>query len=123
MQSNQEVRSMKPSAVTFVQILFYLAALLNIVNGIFSFGSPGIVKKTLCIAMILFGIAAVFVAYRLNLPRGSRRQAAIVLSCILIVLRIIEFAVWGSIGFLLGVILPVIVIWRLYSSEAKAWFR
>lgn len=122
MQTNQEARAIKPAAVTFIQILLYLTALINIVNGIFSFGSPGMVKKILCIAMILFGIAAVFVAYRLSIPEAPQRQAAIVLSGILIVLRIIEFTVWGSIGFLLGVILPVIVIWRLYSSEVKTWF-
>ncbi|WP_269880320.1 hypothetical protein [Paenibacillus gyeongsangnamensis] len=114
---------MKPTVVRFAQALIYLAAILNVINGVFSLGSAGMVKKTLCIAMIIFGVAAVYIATCLNNPNASGRNAAIVLSGILIALRIVEFAVWHNIGFLLGVILPIIVIWRLNSSEARAWFR
>ncbi|GAA3401796.1 hypothetical protein ACFFNY_34415 [Paenibacillus hodogayensis] len=113
----------KPPAVTFAQVLLYLAALLNVGNGIYSLGSTDAVKTAICIAMIVFGIAAAFVASRLNKPDPARRQAAIALCGVLIVLRIVEFAVWSSIGFLLGLILPVLVIWRVSGPEAKAWFR
>ncbi|KEQ22488.1 hypothetical protein [Paenibacillus tyrfis] len=123
MYNYQTARSKKPPVVTFVQVLIYAAALLNIVNGFYSFGSAGMLKKTLCIAMISFGVAAVWIVARLNYPEESRRKAAIALSGILIALRIVEFAVWYNVGFLLGLILPVFVIWRLNSSEAKAWFH
>ncbi|MEC0180746.1 hypothetical protein P4H61_04450 [Paenibacillus peoriae] len=123
METQHEAHPRKPRVVTFVQILIYLAAILNVFNGIYSFGSAEMIKKVLCIVMIVFGIVAVYVASRLNIPAASPLNAAFVLSGILIVLRIVEFAVWHSIGFLLGVILPIIVIWRLNSPEAKAWFR
>ncbi|WP_163854776.1 hypothetical protein [Paenibacillus elgii] len=123
MPSNQEARAKKPPTVTFVQILIYLAAMLNVFNGVYSIGSAEMVKKIICIVMVVFGFVALYVASRLNTPDTSRRSAAIVLSGILILLRIVEFAVWHNIGFLLGVILPIIVIWRLNNSEAKAWFR
>ncbi|WP_088832422.1 hypothetical protein [Paenibacillus tyrfis] len=123
MYNNQAARSKKPPVVTFVQILIYAAALLNIVNGFYSFGSAGMLKKTLCIAMISFGVAAVWIAARLSYPDESRRKAAIVLSGVLITLRIVEFAVWYNVGFLLGIILPAFIIWRLNSPEAKAWFH
>ena len=113
----------KPQAVKFAQILLYLAAALNVVNGLYSFGSPGFVKKILCAAMILFGIAAIYVAARMNVPEASRRQAAVALAGILIALRIAEYAIWMNFGFLLGIILPVLVIWRLNGAEAKAWYR
>ncbi|MHA7582915.1 hypothetical protein ACX12E_21425 [Paenibacillus vandeheii] len=41
----------------------------------------------------------------------------------MIVLRLIEFAVWLNVGFIIGVILPVFVIWRLSTQEAKTWFE
>lgn len=41
----------------------------------------------------------------------------------MIVLRLTEFAVWHNAGFIIGVILPVFVIWRLSSQEAKTWFK
>ncbi|WP_046507124.1 hypothetical protein [Paenibacillus riograndensis] len=102
--------------------MIYLAAVLNIVNGVLSFGSAGILKKILCMTMIIFGLAAVWAASRLNIPNVTSRYAAIVLSGILIVLRIVEFTVWHNIGFLLGVVLPIIVIWRLNSTEVRDWF-
>ncbi|MBE9916688.1 hypothetical protein G8C92_21970 [Paenibacillus donghaensis] len=123
MLNNHETRTQKPSAVSLAQILIYLAAVLNIVNGIYSFGSTGIIKKLLCIGMIVFGAAAFWVAARLGHPHRSRLTAAIALSIILIILRLLEFSVWHNIGFLLGVILPILVIWRLNSAEAKSWFR
>lgn len=123
MNHNEASALKKPSAVTFVQVLMYFTAVINVVNGFLSFGSTGLFKKTLCIAMILVGCAAVYVAARLNKPSESNRRAAIVLSGILIALRIVEFAVWYDIGFLIGMILPVFVIWRLNRSEARSWFR
>ncbi|SFM16926.1 hypothetical protein SAMN03159341_11911 [Paenibacillus sp. 1_12] len=114
--------SKKPAVVTFTQILIYLNAIVNIGNGIYSLGSEGIVKITLSIAMIILGIAAIWVATRLNTPIASRLRSAIVLSCILIVLRLIEFTVWHSFGLLLGTVLPILVIWRLNSMESKKWF-
>lgn len=54
--------SKKPAAVMFTQILIYLAAAVNLVNGIFSLGSEGIEKKILSLAMIILGIAAIWVA-------------------------------------------------------------
>ncbi|RXZ80285.1 hypothetical protein EBB07_19165 [Paenibacillaceae bacterium] len=123
MPTHQETYLKKPPLIQFIQILIYFAAVLNMINGIYSFGSAGLIKKGLCIAMILFGAAAVVVAARLNLPDNSRRRAAIILCGILVVLRIVEFVVWNSIGFVFGIILPIIIIWRLNSPEAKAWFK
>ncbi|WP_427052364.1 hypothetical protein [Paenibacillus sp. TC-CSREp1] len=122
MTNGLQASAKKPSAVTFTQILFYLAAAVNIVNGIYSLGSQGTVKKLICLAMIVVGVASIWVGARLSAPHVSRRSLAISLSVVIIVLRLIEFAVWQSIGFLLGVILPVLIIWRLNSTEAKNWF-
>lgn len=50
----------KPSAITAVQILLYLAALVNVVNGFLAIGDTGIVKKIVSAAMILIGTAALW---------------------------------------------------------------
>ncbi|MET3546952.1 hypothetical protein ABID47_003568 [Paenibacillus favisporus] len=123
MSNHRRIESTKPPIVTFVQILFYATAVINGINGIYSLGSPGMVKKALCVIMILTAIASVYAAYRLSIPALFSRYAANVLCTILIVTRIAEFAAWHSTGFLLGIILPVIVLWRINSPEAKAWFH
>lgn len=122
MTNGTQAGAKKPAAVTLAQVLMYLAAAANIVNGIYSLGSEGTVKKLLCLSMIVVGAASIWVGARLSDPHASRRSFAVSLSIVMIVLRLIEFAVWQSIGFLLGVILPVLVIWRLSGTEAKNWF-
>lgn len=112
----------KPSAITAVQILLYLAALVNVVNGFLAIGDTGIVKKIVSAAMILIGTAALWAGLQLNTPTAARRNGTLVLCVLMIVLRVIEYAIWSSVGFLLGIILPVLVIWRLSSAETRQWF-
>ncbi|MEK8128702.1 hypothetical protein WMW72_12380 [Paenibacillus filicis] len=121
---NQELQasSKKPVVISTIQILLYIAAAIHVFNGIVSLGAEGMEKKIISLAMILFGIASVWVAARLSTPHPARRQSVIVLAVLLIVLRVVEFTVWHSYGFLLGILLPILVIWRLNSQEAKAWF-
>ncbi|WP_187274611.1 hypothetical protein [Paenibacillus sp. N3.4] len=119
MISNSSTRSKQPTVVLFIQILIYLAVVINLVNGMLTIGDEGIAKKMVSLGMIIFGFAAIWVAVRLSTRSPSRQKNAIVLSIILIVLRIIEFTIWHSVGFLLGILLPVLVIWRLNSPEAK----
>jgi len=115
--------SQKPAEVTFSQILLYLAAAVNLINGIYSIGNESPAKKVLSFAMIIFGAAAVWAAARLGRPDPSRLKQALILAWILIVLRIVEFFIWYNLGFLLGIILPVLVIWRLTRAEVQNWFR
>ncbi|BBI34112.1 hypothetical protein [Cohnella abietis] len=122
MTSERRANTEKPMVVVTTQILLYLAAIVNVGNGIISLSSDETIKIILSVVMIAFGLAAAWVAARLGVPEASRLNTAVTLSVILIVLRIVEFSVWHSVGFLLGVILPVIVIWRLRSPEAKSWF-
>ncbi|QLG40413.1 hypothetical protein HW560_21405 [Paenibacillus sp. E222] len=122
MLNGTQATAKKPATVTFVQVLMYLAAAVNIVNGMYSLGSEGTVKKLLCLAMIVVGSASIWVGARLNDRHPSRRSYAISLSIVIIMLRLIEFAILQNIGFLIGVILPVVIIWRLSSLEAKKWF-
>lgn len=122
MTNGAQANSKKPATITFAQVLMYLAAAVNFVNGIYSLGSEGTVKKLLSLAMIVIGLTSIWVGARLNDRQASRRTYAVSLSIVIIMLRLIEFAVWQSIGLLLGVILPVILIWRLSSNEAKEWF-
>nr|WP_145402041.1 hypothetical protein [Paenibacillus xylanexedens] len=122
MKNGLQASGKKPSTVTFAQILLYLAAAVNIVNGIYSLGGEGTLNKWICLAMIVVGVASIWAGARLSYPHTSRRSFAFSLSIVMIVMRLIEFAVWQSIGLLLGVILPVIIIWRLNSTEAKGWF-
>ncbi|MFD0679319.1 MULTISPECIES: hypothetical protein [unclassified Paenibacillus] len=122
MSNGLRANSKKPAVVTFAQILLNFAAVMNLVNGFYSFGNEEVLKKALAVAMIIFGAAAIWAATRLALPAVSGRKVAIGLSWILIALRLIEFAVWHNLGFLLGLILPLIVLWRLNSDEAKAWY-
>ncbi|TVY04290.1 hypothetical protein [Cohnella terricola] len=123
MGNQPNARADKPRTLTIVQILLYAAAVLNIANGFISFASTDMLKKLLSAAMVLFGIAALLVASRLSIPKVVHLRAAIVLSSVLLVLRIAEYAVWHNIGFLLGAILPILVIWRLNDSDVKTWFK
>ncbi|MFF2480971.1 hypothetical protein [Paenibacillus sp. NPDC058071] len=123
MNMGQHDSSNRPASLWIVQLLLYFSGGLNIVNGIISFGSADAVKKSLSIAMLVLGVAAIFVALRLSTPKPASLRAAVVLSIVMIVLRIAEYAVWHSVGFLLGIILPIVVLWRLNSPEIKARFR
>ncbi|NUU62169.1 hypothetical protein [Paenibacillus agri] len=122
MSSNLRTSSQKPQAVMLTQILLYLAAVVNLFNGFYSIGSNNSLKMTLAAIMILFGLVAIWVASRLGQPIPSRRNHAIVLASILILLRIVEYFVWHNFGFLVGIILPVLVVWRLGKTEAKEWY-
>ncbi|MFC3746814.1 hypothetical protein [Paenibacillus sp. GCM10012306] len=122
MSSNVRTGSKKPSAVMLTQILLYLAAVVNLFNGFYSIGSQQTMKVVLAAVMIIFGIVALWVASRLGYPAPSRRQNAVLLASILIVLRIVEYFVWHNLGFLVGIILPILVVWRLNKTEAKEWF-
>lgn len=122
MSSQMQSESKKPSSVMLTQVLFYLAAVVNLFNGFYSVGSVEASKKILAVVMIIFGIAAVWVASRLGHRHPSRRDQALVLAWILIALRIVEYFVWHNFGFLLGIILPILVVWRLNKLEAKEWF-
>ncbi|MFE4712432.1 hypothetical protein ACFRAM_16290 [Paenibacillus sp. NPDC056722] len=122
MSSNLRTSSQKPQAVMLTQILLYLAAVVNLFNGFYSIGSNNSLKMTLATIMILFGLVAIWVASRLGQPIPSRRNHAIVLASILILLRIVEYFVWHNFGFLVGIILPVLVVWRLGKTEAKEWY-
>jgi uncharacterized membrane protein YhaH (DUF805 family) len=121
--SNQvQHTSKKPSAILLTQILFYLAAIVNLVNGFYAIGSDATNKMILAVVMIIFGIASVLVAARLGHRDASRRNHAIILAWVLIVLRIVEYTVWLNLGFLLGIILPILMLWRLNKAEAKSWY-
>lgn len=122
MNPDTHERAGKPPAVTTVQILLYLSCVVNVVNGLLSWGSGTMEKKLLSLAMILFGIASVWVAVRLRTPKAEHRRLAIGFSIALLAFRIVEYTVWHSYGFVLGMLLPVLILWRLNSSEAKAWF-
>jgi hypothetical protein len=112
----------RPAEVRVTQILIYLTAVVNIFNGIYSIGGGGTVKTILAVCMIIFGVAAIWIGGRLKSPGESPWKMAFSFAVILIVLRIIEFLVWRNNGFLIGIILPILVIWRLNSPEARAWF-
>ncbi|MFF2089224.1 hypothetical protein [Paenibacillus sp. NPDC058174] len=120
--SNDLAQAQKPAAVLITQLLLYLGAIVNIVNGIYAIGNVETMKAVLAAVMIIFGIAAAWVAYRLSQPEASRRNYAVALAWIMVVLRLIEYFVWHNIGFLLGVILPILVLWRLYKAETRAWY-
>lgn len=123
MNNTKATDSHQPAAVRLIQILIYLAAVFNVINGLYSFGSPDSLKKWISITMIATGVAAAYVGFRMQNPSATGRTTAIVISVIMIVLRLIEFAVWLNVGFIIGVILPVFVIWRLSTQEAKTWFE
>ncbi|GGG68164.1 hypothetical protein [Paenibacillus radicis (ex Gao et al. 2016)] len=123
MSNDLGAKAQKPAAILITQVLLYLAAIVNIVNGIYAIGNVEKVKVVLAVVMIVFGAAAAWVAYRLSQPEASSRNYAVALAWILIVLRLIEYSVWHNIGFLLGVILPILVLWRLYKRETKAWYN
>jgi hypothetical protein len=122
LSSNLRTSRQKPQAVMLTQILLYLAGVVNLYNGFYSIGSDNSVKMTLAAIMILFGLVAIWVASRLGQPIPSRRNHAIVLASILILLRIVEYFVWHNFGFLVGIILPILVVWRFGKTEAKEWF-
>ncbi|WP_042160872.1 hypothetical protein [Paenibacillus gorillae] len=122
MSNDPGEQAQKPAAVLITQLLLYLAAIVNIVNGIYAIGNIETMKAVLAAVMIIFGAAAAWAAYRLSQPEASRRNYAVALAWLLIVLRLIEYFVWQNIGFLLGIILPILVLWRLNKPEMKAWY-
>ncbi|UPK41310.1 MULTISPECIES: hypothetical protein [Paenibacillus] len=123
MNNTKRIDSHRPAVIRLIQMLMYLAAFVNIINGIYSINSLDFLKKWLCIAMIVVGLAAAYVGFLLNSPSATSRTAVITLSVAMIGLRLIEFAVWQNVGFIIGVILPVLVIWKLRSQESKTWFK
>ncbi len=56
----------RPAAIRLTEILIYLAAIVNIINGIYWIGSSDSLKRWLCVAMIVVGVTAAFIGFRLQ---------------------------------------------------------
>ena len=109
----------KPTGIIVLAVLYAIEGLFGLAAGaamfggssMFNFGMAGAVLSAVGAVLVIIGLIDLLIAYGLWELKSWARTAAII------------FAIIGLLGFPIGTIISIIILWYLFKPEIKEAFK
>ena len=122
--ASSAVLRLRPASIAFVRVFVTLSGFVSVVNGLLQLGpDAGSISKWIGAVLVALGLASWFLVYRLRRPGRILFGVTLALMAAIVAVRLVQFYAFRSPAILGSLLLPALVMWRLWPRNGKSGSR